>query len=639
MMKQKTEASLPRRMRRRALLKGLGALGLYGALPRWAPAYAAAGTTGALPPTASDAAAHERVFDLTIDAFPFRVSERIGAAVAVNGSVPGPLVRLREGETAVLRVANRLEEISSIHWHGIILPPDMDGVPGVSFAGIRPGETFVYRFPVRQSGTYWAHSHSGGQELLGLYFPLIIDPKEPEPFQYERDYTVVLSDWSFEKPEAILAKLKRQSGYYNFQRRTVGDFFRDVRKNGWSPTLEERLAWARMRMDPTDFADVSGYTYTYLINGLWPEANWTALFRPGEKVRLRFIDAGAMTYFDVRIPGLKMTVVQADGQNVQPVTVDEFRIAPGETLDVIVEPQGAAYTLFAETMDRSGYARGTLATHAGASAPLPARRARPLRSMLDMGMDVGGDMKGMDMNAGGSAKSATSDMAGMDMGGGAKGAASAGHGAGAAATTGDAMNMAMPGMAAKGLKGPSLPGAPPVEHGPDTHGPGNSSVAMYSHNRMDDPGSGFEGTGSRVLLYTDLQSLQPQPDARAPEREIELHITGNMDRYMWSFDGKKYSEAKTPIALRYGERLRITFVNDTMMEHPMHLHGMWMELENGAGPHQPRKHTVNVKPAERLSVAVTVDAPGRWAMHCHLLLHMEMGMFRVVEVPYPGEGA
>jgi CopA family copper-resistance protein len=552
----------------------------------------------------------EEPVDLVIGGVQLEINGRAGNAIAVNGSVPGPLVRLREGNTAVFRVTNRLSEITSIHWHGILLPPDMDGVPGVSFAGIAPGATFVYRFPVRQSGTYWAHSHSGGQELLGLYFPLVIEPFQPDPFRYDRDYVVVLSDWSFESPATIITKLKKEAGYYNFQKRTLGDFARDARERGWAATVKERLAWSKMRMDPTDLADVTGHTYTYLLNGLPPEANWTGMFRTGEKVRLRFIDAGAMTYFDVRIPGLKMTMVQADGQNVMPVEVDELRIAPGETFDVIVQPEDQAYTLFAESLDRSGYTRGTLAPHEDLSAPVPPRRSRPLRTMVDMGMGMEmSGMAGMEGREGGQKPAAADEMAGMPMSGGA---------------------------GKKGLQGPSLPGSPPVTHGPDAHGPGNSTVAMTSRNRLDEPGSGLDEPNSRVLVYADLKSVAPQSDRREPEREIELHITGNMERYMWSFDGKKYSEAKTPIPFRYGERLRLIFVNDTMMEHPIHLHGMWMELENGAAAQQPRKHTISVKPAERLSVAITADAPGPWAMHCHLLLHMEMGMFRVVEVSPKG---
>ena len=594
---------------------------------RHAPAFAYADARSSAVPSTTTAQARgaaERVVDLVIDRLDLPIDGRTAHAIAVNGTVPGPIVRFREGETAVLRVTNRLEEISSIHWHGILLPPEMDGVPGVSFAGIRPGETFTYRFPVRQSGTYWAHSHSGGQELLGVYFPFVIDPIEPEPFEYDREYVVMLSDWSFERPETIIAKLKKQAGYYNFQKRTVADFARDVRENGWSTTISNRLAWSGMRMDPTDFADVTGYTYTYLLNGSSPDANWTGLFTPGEKIRLRFIDAGAMTLFDLRIPGLPMTVVQADGQNVQPVEIDEFRLGPGETLDVIVTPEDRAYTVFAEAMDRSGYTRGTLTPRAGLTAEVPSRRPRPLRTMADMGME------------GHEAGAHAPDVAAVDITG------HAGHNlkviehesAAAEQTREAAHDAATHGAAAAAaaMFGPSLPGSPPVPHGPDTHGPANSSIAMMARSRLDDPGSGFNRTSSRVLVYADLRSVTPQPDQREPGREVELHITGNMERYMWSFDGKKYSEARTPIAFRYGERLRLVLVNDTMMEHPIHLHGMWMEIENGAGAYQPRKHTVTVKPAERLTVAITADAPGQWAMHCHLLLHMEMGMFRVVEV-------
>lgn len=597
-------------------------LGAMAAASFAAPAYAGADAThgGLAPHPPSESG--ESVVDLEIQSVPLLVNGRTGRAIGVNGSIPGPLVRLREGQEAVFRVYNRLTEISSIHWHGLILPQPMDGVPGVTFGGIPAGGSFTYRFPVRQSGTYWAHSHSGGQELLGLYFPLVIDPLEPEPFRYARDYVVVLSDWSFESPATIISKLKKQAGYFNYQKRTVGEFGRDVNANGFAATVKERLTWSKMRMDPTDFADVTGFTYTYLLNGLTAEANWTGLFRPGETVRLRFIAAGAMTYFDIRIPGLKMSVVQADGQNVQPVEVDEFRIAPGETFDVLVQPGDRAYTLFAEAMDRSGYTRGTLAPSQGMSAAIPPRRPRPLRTMIDMGMDTPGmEKKGMNMPGMDTADKALDRPRQKDAGMGK-----------------DAkVGMDMPGMdmaePAKGrLTGPSLPGNPPVMHGPNTHGVGNSSIAMAERNRLDDPGSGFENTGSRVLVYADLKSLTPYPDRREPSREVELHITGNMERYMWSFDGKKYSEAAAPIPFRYGERLRLVLVNDTMMEHPIHLHGMWMELENGAGPNQPRKHTISVKPAERLTLAITADAPGQWAMHCHLLLHMELGMFRVVEV-------
>ena len=551
--------------------------------------------------------------------FALQRDEAFGVEPGIGDAELG--LRLREGQEAVIRVDNRLKEASSIHWHGVILPRDMDGVPGVSFAGIPPQSVFTYRFEVHQSGTYWAHSHSGGQELLGLYFPLIIDPLDPEPFQYDRDYVVMLSDWSFESPAKIIANLKRVPGYYNFQRRTMGDFISDVRRNGFGSTVSDRLEWAKMRMDPTDFADVTGYTYTYLMNGLTPGANWTGLFRPGERVRLRFINAGAMTYFDVRIPGLKMAVVQADGQNVAPVEIDEFRIGGGETYDVIVHPEDRAYTVFAESLDRSGYTRGTLAPRAGMVAALPPRRKRPLRTMSDMGMSGMEHAGHLEKTTGETGEHASHTAHAIEE------------------TRHEILERRDPNHQTPehnhetgSPAGPALPGSPPVMHGPDAHGPGNSSIPMASRSRLDDPGSGFEGVEGKVLVYTDLQSLTPHSDRREPEREIELHITGNMERYMWSFDGKKYSEAKTPIPFRYGERLRLILVNDTMMEHPIHLHGMWMVLENGYGVHQPRKHTISVKPAERLSVAITADAPGQWALHCHLLLHMEMGMFRVVEV-------
>lgn len=600
---------------RRELIKGIGTLGLLASLERLVPAYSWVSATDFAGQTSRRAG---EAIDLRIGEQRIRFDGRGGNAMTINGSLPGPLVRLRQGENATLRVTNQLSEVSSIHWHGLIVPPDMDGVPGVSFAGIKPGETFVYRFPVVQSGTYWCHSHAGGQELLGVYAPLIIDPIEPEPFKYDRDYVVMLSDWSFESPETLIKNLKRRGGYYNFQRRTAKNFFADVSRNGLSATISERMLWERMRMDPTDFADVTGYTLTYLMNGLSPAANWSALFRPGERVRLRFINAGASTYFDIRIPGLKLTVVQADGQNVQPVTVDEFRIAPAETYDVIVElTEERAYTVFAETMDRSGYARGTLAPRPGMSAEIPERRPRPLRTMEDMGMD----MQGMEMKSPQTdmkAPKTDQKMPGMNM------------------PETDIKSPNMQGMAmtagAMGASASKIPGTVPVKHGPDHHGVGNSIVPMSTRSRLDDPGGGLENTGTRVLVYTDLKGLTPGYDQREPEREIELHLTGNMERFMWSFDGKKYSEAKTPIAFRYGERLRFTFVNDTMMEHPLHLHGMWMQLENGTGQDIPRKHTVSVKPAERVSVAITADAPGRWAFHCHLLLHMEMGMFRVIEV-------
>ncbi|MDR4481386.1 MAG: copper resistance system multicopper oxidase [Nitrospira sp.] len=576
------------------------------------------------------------VIDLTIAETPFRLDDRTAPAITINGTLPGPVIRLKEGQEATLRVTNRLHEDTSIHWHGLLLPPEMDGVPGVSFAGIQPGTTFTYQFPVRQSGTYWCHSHSGVQELVGLYAPMIIDPIEPEPFRYDREYVVMLSDWSFESPETLLSNLKKQGGYYNFQKRTSGEFLTDVSRLGFWPALQNYLMWDQMRMDPTDFADITGYAYTYLMNGLSPAGNWIGLCRPGERVRLRFIVAAAMTIFDVRIPGLTMTVVQADGQNVQPVVVDEIRMGPAETYDVLVElVEDRAYTIFAETMDRSGYAQGTLAPRAGMRAEIPVRRSRPIRTMEDMGMSMTGmEMPGMKENPNGSGMkmpgmAPSSDMPSMKPSDDTPNREHLEHGSGLQHRSGLEN---MPDMGTSDPRRSTIPGIEPVKHGPDDHGTGNQAVAEYSQNRMQEPGRGLEDSNRRVLLYTDLKSLAPYPDQREPEREIELHLTGHMERYMWSFDGKKYSEAKDPIRFRYGERLRFTFVNDTMMEHPLHLHGMWMHLENGTGAYLPRKHTVLVKPAERVSVAITADAPGRWAFHCHLLLHMEAGMFRVVEV-------
>jgi CopA family copper-resistance protein len=641
---------------RRSFLKGVGTLGLLAAMERLVPAYARTGD--GLPADQITRRAGEPI-DLFIADQKIDINGRTANAITISGSLPGPVLRLKEGEDAVIRVTNRLKETSSIHWHGLLVPQDMDGVPGVSFAGIKPGETFVYKFPVKQYGTYWFHSHSGGQELLGVYAPMIIDPIEPEPFQYDRDYIVMLSDFSFENPMRLISNLKALGNFYNFKRRTVGDFFRDASNKGLTTALSDYEMWSRMRMDPTDTADVSSYTLHYLMNGLSPKSNWTGLFKAGERVRLRFINAGASTYFDCRIPGLKMTVVEADGQYVQPVEVDEFRIAPAETFDVIVEPsEDRAYTVFAETMDRSGYARGTLAPRAGMTAEIPKQRPRPILSMKEMGMDMSGmDMGGMQMG-GKKTGNQKNEMPGMEMGGKKSDSSMPGMKMPqptpsptpkmdnmqmpgmemkpkADSKTGNMQmpGMNMPGMQMNGMTESEIPGSTPVPHSKDSHGVGNQTVPMTTQARLDDPGIGLGADGWRVLVYTDLRSLKMREDVRAPEREIELHITGNMERYMWSFDGKKYSQAKEPIPFRYGERLRLTFVNDTMMSHPLHLHGMWMELENGHGHFIPRKHTVSVKPAERVSVAVTVDAPlGEWAFHCHLLLHMEMGMFRVIRV-------
>jgi FtsP/CotA-like multicopper oxidase with cupredoxin domain len=506
--------------------------------------------------------------ELEISEVPFTVGGRTVTAVGVNGQTPGPLLRWREGETVTIAVTNRLAVPTSLHWHGIRLPAGMDGVPGLSFAGIAPGETFTYRFEVKQSGTYWYHAHSGFQEQTGLYGAIVIDPAEGFTDRFDRDHVVMLSDWSAEDPAEVLGNLKFQSDYYNYARRTAGTFVEDAKRDGLGATLSDRLEWGGMRMAPTDILDVSGPVYSYLVNGQTAEANWTALFRPGQKVRLRLINAASMTIFDLRIPGLTMSVVEADGNAVEPVPVDQLRIAPAETYDVIVEPvEDRPYTLFAQTEDRAGFARATLSPRLGLEAPIPPMDPRPLRTLADMGM------------------------AGMSM---------------------DEMGQM--------TRPPGAPEAGSVEV---------DNVAMMAQPRLDETGG--RPDGRRVLTYADLRARRPGADPREPSREVTLHLTGNMERFIWGFDGKKFTEA-APVDLRRGERVRIVLVNDTMMEHPLHLHGLWSELDNGQEAFRPYKHTLNVQPGERLSFLVTADEPGRWAFHCHLMYHMATGMFREVRV-------
>jgi FtsP/CotA-like multicopper oxidase with cupredoxin domain len=513
--------------------------------------------------------------DLTIGETPMNITGAPRIAQTINGTLPGPLLRLREGDTVTLRVKNNLDEDASIHWHGLILPANMDGVPGLSYHGIHPGDTYHFQFRLRQHGTYWYHSHSGFQEQRGVYAPLVIEPREPDGIEADREHVVLLSDWTDENPERVFQKLKKESDYYNFRQRTLGDFVKDVRASGWSATLAERRAWGEMRMSAADLADVTGTTYTYLMNGQAPAANWTGLFAPGERVRLRFINGSAMTYFDVRIPGVKLTVVAADGQPVRPVSVDEFRIAVAETYDVIVEPTGAeAFTIFAQAMDRTGFAAGTLAAREGLRAAVPALDPRPVLTMGDMGH------------------------------GGPDHGAHAGHDMSATATA-----------------------HPPSER----RNPLVDMQATMPTAKLDDPGIGLRGNGRRVLTYSDLRSTFDDPDGREPTRTIELHLTGHMERFAWSFDGVKFSAAE-PLRLVYGERVRIVLVNDSMMTHPIHLHGMWSDLEDEEGRFLVRKHTVDMPPGSRRSYRVTADALGRWAYHCHLLYHMEAGMMREVRV-------
>ena len=619
--------------------------------------------------------------DLTIGEIPFNVTGRQRVATTVNGSVPAPTLRMREGDTVTINVTNRMREPTSIHWHGILLPGNMDGVPGLSFRGIMPGETFTYQFPIKQGGTYWYHSHSGMQEQTGMYGALILVPKDNEPYTYDRDYVVVLSDWTDEDPMAIVANLKQQPDYYNFQQRTLGTFFQDVRRVGFGAALQDRLTWGQMRMSPTDIQDVTGATYTYLINGQPPAANWTALFNPGERVRLRFINSSAMSTFDVCIPGLPLTVVAADGNDVEPVNVAEFRIGVAETYDVIVEPRDAAFTIFAQSQDRSGYARATLAPRLGMTAPIPPLSPRPLRTMADMGTGahhgalgataVPG-MAGPSMPQPGAAPDHAAHLAAgappaMSMSGAAAStdhaahiaASAADHAAHGAAASGASAMRAPPAMdhSMHGGTAPMSPGAP-ADHAAHaaagasttTSGVGSAAanatgvdprtlpgqvnvdnVATQPMNRLGEPGTGLEDNGRRVLVYTDLRALKPDPDTRPPERDIEFHLTGNMERWVWGFDGKKFSEAG-PVRIRLGERVRFVLINNTMMEHPIHLHGFLFSIENGQEGRFPLKHTVNVKPGERMSFVFTADTPAHWAFHCHLLYHMEMGMFRTILV-------
>ena len=561
------------------------------------PAWAESGTAGLNPAAETISGAD---IALSIGHAPFRVGGRSGHAVTVNGTLPGPIIRLKEGQRVRLAVTNTLKEDSSIHWHGVLLPFQMDGVPGVSFPGIKPGETYNYEFEVKQSGTYWYHSHSGGQEAMGQYGAIVIDPIGPDPVAYDREHVVVLSDWSFMHPMEQMRKLKAMGGYFNMQKQTLAGLLA-----GRDQSAAERRMWAGMRMDPTDISDVSGSTYTYLINGHGPQENWTGLFAPGERVRLRIINASAMTNFNVRLPDLPMTVVAADGQHVQPVETDEFQIAIAETYDVIVNMpmvQGKAYGLIAEAIDRSGQCRATLAPSMGMVAAVPAIRERPLLTMKDMGM---GDMDmsgGGDHSAHGSAAPATDSMAGMDMSGGS-------------------------------MKMRDASVAPQVKMGP-----GVATLAPMPMDRTGERPTGLEKVDHRVLTYKDLKSLDPNTDTRKPSRELDLHLTANMERYMWSFDGVKFSEGVDPIPFRYNERVRVNLINDTMMPHPIHIHGHFFEVVTGNPGRHPIKHTVNVLPGGEVSFDLTADALGDWAFHCHMLHHMMAGMFRIVTVRHE-EGA
>jgi CopA family copper-resistance protein len=590
--------------RRRFVSGALGG-GVAAALAPWFPAWAQSVSPGIAStlPTVSGNDITLRIARQTM-----RIDGKVSRAIGINGTVPAPLVRLKEGQTARLTVVNDLEEDSSIHWHGLILPFHMDGVPGVSFPGIRPKSTFVYEFPVVQSGTYWYHSHSGLQEQLGHYGPIVIDPAGADPIGYDREHVIVLSDHSRLSPEEIFRKLKVNPGHFNMQRQTLTGLLA-----GRDQPLKDRIEWGKMRMDPADIADVSGSTYSFLVNGHGPRDNWTGLFRPGERVRLRIINASAMSIFNVRIPGLRMTVVQADGLNIVPVETDEFQIAVAETYDVIVTPvEDRAYTLVAEANDRSGMGRATLAPRAGMVAEVPPLRERPLATMKDMGMGAmaAGDASCTAEHAAmGHCTPPPADDAAADH-------AAMGHGAGG-------MDHSMRDFSV----------APQVRRDPSVQ-----SISPMPVDRMGEPGQGLEDVPHKVLTYHDLVALEPNPDVRAASRSLDIHLTGNMERFMWSFDGVKMSDHHEPIPFTLGERVRINLINDSMMSHPIHLHGHFFELVTGKGDRSPRKHTVLVQPGGTASFDFTADALGDWAFHCHLLYHMHAGMMRVVSVRPKGDG-
>ena len=593
-------------------------------------------------------------FDLAIEPHHVDFTGRRVKAIKINGTLPGPTLKWREGDTVTIAVTNHLPAETSIHWHGMRIPAEMDGVPGLSYAGIAPGKAFVYRFPVLQNGTYWYHSHSGFQEQLGLWGALVSEPRDKDPIEYDRDYVVLLCDWTDTKPETLYSNLKKQSDYYNFHKRTAGTFIEDVKSKGLRSTVRDRLMWGRMDMNPTDIADVTSATYIYLMNGNPPGANWSALFNPGERVRLRFINASSMTIFDVRIPGLPMTVAQADGNCIQPVTVDEFRIGVAETYDVIVQPhEETAYTIFAQPQSRGSYARGTLTPRMGMTAEIPPIDSYPLRTMADMGMggmahmkgvkmdgmpsDQMPGMQGMQMSDNSMPAMKTMDMSGMkDRDMSAMSHTHVDEHTGALNEPAGMTPFPQPGPSTTRLIPPpsqmmsrptqTLEGEAPLHIGPQVVG-----VAMQTSPQLHDAGDGLNGNGRRVLTYADLRALYKGVDGRTPTREMILHLTGNMERFIWGFDGRKLSQAE-PIHLKLGERVRFVLINDTMMEHPIHLHGLWSELENGNGEFSPYKHTLIVKPAERVSYLVSADTPGRWAFHCHLQYHMEAGMFRTVVV-------
>ncbi len=612
---------------RRRFVQGLVSGGVLAALSPLASAMS--GMHGSVETTSATGIAPVltgTVFHLTISEAMVNFTGAPRVATVVNGMIPAPTLQFREGDEVTIHVKNELTEDTSIHWHGIILPFQMDGVPGISFRGIPPGQTFTYKFKLEQTGTYWYHSHSGMQEQTGMYGAIKVIPRNGERIKADRDYVVQLSDWTDEDPMRIYAKLKSESGYYNYNKPTVMDFFRDVANDGLKSAYQKRAMWNDMRMSPTDLADLSAETLTFLMNGTTPAGNWTGLFTPGERVRLRFINGAGNTFYDIRIPGLKLTVVQTDGVDVHPVTVDEFRFGPGETYDVIVTPKDDAYTIFAQTMDRSGYARGTLATRDGLEAPVPPLDKIQWLSMTDMMGSMGSDHLAGHVVHG--ATSAASDEHAMHTG------MSMDHSMHGQMQHGNMMHAMHGQMDHSTHANHADPLAKPsttVRHARTEYGVSTDMRVDMPRTNLDDPGVGLRNNGRKVLTLADLKTINGPLDKRVPGRELEFHLTGNMERYMWSMDGVAFGDS-TPVSLKYGERVRIILHNDTMMTHPMHMHGLWSELETPEGAFQVRKHTIAVQPAQRISYLVTADALGRWAWHCHLAMHMDGGMFREVVV-------
>ncbi|WP_335952163.1 copper resistance system multicopper oxidase [Acinetobacter beijerinckii] len=564
-------------------------------------------------------------YDLTIAEQTVNITGKPVERITVNGKFVAPLLEFEEGDEAVIRVHNKLKnQDSSIHWHGLLLPGIMDGVPGFNkFNGIAPNKTYEYKFKVRQNGTYWYHSHSKGQEQDGLYGAFVIYPKDKTPLtaaeKTDKDYVVLLSDFHNSTSDQIMKNIKKEADYYQNRRETVFDVLKQVKRDGLKATWQDRSMWNQMRMLKTDMSDVT--KYTFLMNGKTPEQNWTGNFKEGERVRLRFINASAMSFFDVRIPNLKMTVVSADGQPVKPVPVDEFRIGTAETYDVIVEPKQANYQIEAESIDRSGFSIGTL--HNENTLPvknilMPKPRPRSLLTMEDMGM--GHDMSSMegmnhDMSSMGS-NSKDQSMSGMNhdmssMEGMNHDMPSKGSNSKDQSMSGMNHDMSsMQGMTHNMEMNTAMTSPTQVKNGENVYGWANASTPA----------------GLKALQYSDLQSLTPQKDTRAPEREIEIRLGGNMERYIWTINGKKFNETE-PFKVKYGERIRLKFVNDSMMAHPMHLHGMFMQLENGQdASNMPNKHTVIVPPGKTVTTLLTADELGEWAIHCHLLYHMSAGM-------------